>query len=241
MLSALHRGIQDENLNPLDYIYNSYFNINLKPIETNTDEYEQFRNNFGVDGIRRLFKVEKPEWTNNFQDDIGNHHYLFHSTSLVNTVNILKDGLQIAPRHAFSYNRWLGRGIYFHGSVIATNSYKQKINNRIVLICRVALGNIKIAERCPFNQKPNYVFPLESGKHSIRQLGSEQSEFEFNNAINAYLPTGTKRLNGQWGKWEPYDVFLVQNVNQVKIEYIIDLSVDDDELEINRMMMFGRF
>lgn len=223
-LYALQQGIQAANLNPLDYVYNQYFSVNLMPIATNTYEYCQFLKNFGVDRIHRLFKVEKTEWTENFRNDIGNHHYLFHSTHLANAVGILKDGLQIAPIHVFSYNRWAGKGIYFYGSIAAINAYARKLNHKIVLVCRVALGNTQIIERCPFNTDPNFVYPLGTGLHSIKQLGTEESCFHFSQANSANLPIATRFLYGPWGKWECYDEFIVQNANQVKIEYIIELS-----------------
>lgn len=225
---AFRQGIKAENMNPLDYIYNNYLRINLMPIPNRSIEYRQFLSQFGLmriaSRIKRVFNVQKTEWMENFVWDIGNHHYLFHSTHLANVVNILKDGLQIAPAHVFSYNRWAGKGIYFHGSVDAANSYASRLNHNVILVCRVALGCVHTIHRCMFIEDPDYVFPLGPGEHSLRQLGRNWSLFEFNHAYNAWLPAATQMEHwGPWSKWEQYDEFLVQSAYQVNIEFILEL------------------
>lgn len=204
LVQAIQQGIQAENVNPLDYIYNNYLNINLRPIINGSNEYRQFIWQFGFApisySIKRVFEVEKTEWTENFRNDIGNHQYLFHSTHLANVVSILKDGLQIAPPHVFSYNRWAGKGIYFHGNVAATSTYAQRLNHDAILVCRVALGNVQNIGRCLFNKNPNFVYPLAWNMHSLIQLGTGRSFYE------------------------QFDEFLVQNVHQVKIEFIVELN-----------------
>lgn len=213
LIEAVEQGIQAENLNPLDYIYHNYLNVNLWPINSGTWEYRQFISYFGLASIssrlKSVFKVKKREWTERFRCDIGNQCYLFHSTHSANAINILKNGLQIAPKHVFSYNRWAGKGIYFHDGIAATHSYAQRLNHHIILVCWVALGNMEIIEKCQFNKNPNYVHPLPCNKHSLIQLGSGQSYFE------------------------QYDEFIVQNVDQVKIEFILELQETETASHVN--------
>lgn len=204
LLDAIRRGIA-ENVNPLDYIYHNYLNINLQPILSGSMEYREFIWKFKLapisNRIRSVFKVAKSKWTESFRRDIGNQRYLLHSTHFYNAMNILRDGLQIAPDHVFSYNRWAGKGIYFHDRIDATSAFAQRLNHDIILVCRVALGDIEIIEKCPFNKDPTYVYPLPSYKHSLRQLGT-----------------------GCCSNFEQFDEFIVQNADQVKIEFIVELN-----------------
>lgn len=205
-IEAVEQGIQTKNLNPLDYIYHKYLSVNLWPINSGTWEYCQFISYFRLISIsnrlRSVFNVDKREWAERFRRDIGNQRYLFHSTHSANLVNILKNGLQIAPNHVFSYNRWAGKGIYFHDRVDAAHSYARRLNHHIILVCYVALGNMEIIENCQFNKNPNYTHPLPWNKQSLKQLGTGRSSFE------------------------QYDEFIVQNEDQVKIEFILELSGD---------------
>lgn len=196
LVRAINGCVLAGDENPLDYIYHNYLRVNLMPVEYGSCSYRQFLADFGFVYIpwciQQVFYVHKLEWANDFRNDIGNDHYLFHSTHLANSVNILRDGLQSAPAHVFSYNRWAGKGIYFHGSVDAAHAYASQFNHNVILVCRVALGCIKNIDRCMFIKDPDYEYPLQSNQDSLRQLGQGCAMFQHNRADNAFYPVGTQ-------------------------------------------------
>lgn len=206
----------------------NYLEIQLSPIERN--EHEAFLSQFGFDKddlnrIKCVLKVNKPIWDTNYRSDIANEHYLFHVTDPQNMIEILKNGLvPISPHFHFTI-RWLGHGIYFSGSVKPIMSSGEAM---CILVCRVALGEIKALEFLKYNEKIDYWYPLErGGKNALLQKGdSYKTQYTFNETLNAkVLSLRTKKNPGQEDhKWRPDDEFLVQNGNQVKIEYIIQLN-----------------
>lgn len=238
--TAIQTGRQMENRSVLEFIYHNFMNVELKPILSEDSDYGAFIRNFNIDlrfqPIKFLFSARKPYEPNAFpaENTIGNVHYLFHSTHLANLIDILREGLRVAPNHVFSYNRWYGLGIYFYGHFSAALDHADRLKHKIILVCRVALGNIEIFETSHnIFGNPNMFYPLQSNKKSLKVLGLiHRSTFAFNEAYDAYLPLQTNLAVPFADIWKVCsntsyrynDEFLVQHKSQVKIEYIIELK-----------------
>lgn len=115
-------------------------------------------------------------------------------------VLMLQDGVNnYEPRIVHNY----GRGIYFFG----TEHGVRYLNRKIVLVCRVAIGNIK-------RKAPDDIeYKLQPNENSFIVLGRYEQEFERNDiAIQDANIYDTRAKN---------DVYIVPNANQVKMEYIV--------------------
>lgn len=237
---AIQTGRQMENRNPLEFIYNNFMNVEIKPILNDHSDYGAFIDDFCIEDsqpIKFLFSVRNRNETTASTDQNNtseNVHYLFHSTQLSNLIDILRDGLRVAPNHVFSYNRWYGRGIYFYGDFNAARDHADRLKQKIVLVCRVALGNVEILEQSDAKYtNPNSLYPLQNDKNSLRAFGRlARSTFKFNENYRAFLPSKREAIVKPFemlqivSKWRygHEDEFVVQHENQVKIEYILELN-----------------
>lgn len=231
VLNHLNKGIQTEDVNPLDYFYDNLLKTELTRILPSI-EYESFISNFNIHSddvsqLRNVFRVRNHRCNQRFSNDIGNHHYLFHTARMDHLIDILKDGLQVSPEHVVSYNRWLGKGIYFFGNLKAILSYSSRVKRKIVLVCRVALGEIQESKEHFFHHLPDdYIHKLDNGKNSLRVRGQKfQSLFQRDSSRNAYLPSGVDECHHKNPSQHLlHDEYLIQHGNQVQIEYIIELN-----------------
>lgn len=235
---AIQTGRRMENRCVLDFIYHEFMNVELKPILRDQLDFGSFADDFSISNslpIKFLFSMIKPPEPADFEAEntIGNVHYLFHSTHLANLIDILREGLRVAPNHVFSYNRWYGRGIYFYGDFKAALGHANRLKQKIILVCRVALGNVGTVENSDIHNATNSACPLQSDKNTVRALGSlDRSTFEFDESYRAFLPKEPNRVATVFQQFNIcgkssygyHDEFLVQRENQVKIEYVIELN-----------------
>lgn len=239
VMGALEAGRQTENMNPLDFIYNNFMDADLRPIETEHADYTTFVNEFSIEHtemIKCLFSMKfRHEPTTSTDERLTeNVHYLFHATHSNNMIDILRDGLRIAPNHVFSYNRWYGCGIYFYGDFKAVYQHANRLRQKIILVCRVELGNIEILEDCNnIYRYPNEPYPLQDGKNSLKVCGRlTRSSFQFNDNFSAFVPLKSYSTHSVMEKlsivsessYRLDDEFVVLHENQVKIQYIIELN-----------------
>lgn len=221
VIKALEEGVKSSGINVLDHFCNEYLQIELKPISDST-EFTLCSALEGY-GFVNLFKIEKNAWNLQFESAIGKDHFLFHATRAGNMIGILKDGLLPAPTYVNSINRWLGKGIYFFGSYEAAHKYAERNFCDIILVCRVALGNSVIISECRYNEDPNFKYPLPTNKHSITQLGKKyRTVFKLNNDLQANIAIAQTFIQcDSHSNYVDFDEFVVQNKNQVKIEYLV--------------------
>lgn len=239
ILKTIETGVQRKKINPLDFLCNSFLDVELTPIPKDHSKYSTFISDFHIlDGfqnkIKHLFSVKKKEWCNTVKSDTGNPHYLFHSTQLINMIDILREGLRIAPAHVHSFNNWFGRGIYFYGDAEAVFNYAQRLEHKIILVCRVALGKPQIHDNYNmFNTNRDLVYPLQRNKQSLKVNGKlMRSAFQWNETYKAYLPLGAKCITSAIdmlnivakSSYGHDDEFLVQHENQVIIKHIIEMK-----------------
>lgn len=228
-IQSVLQAIQTQNSQPLKYFCEDFLNVELTPIRKTDYKHEVielFKFEKGNDvRFKNVFKVQKAAWNERFKSGIGNEHYLFHVTHLHSMIGILRGGLKILPTYAHSINKWLGRGVYFFGH--SEGAFNFAKGRRIILICRVALGNSKVLEKFIYNDDLNRVYKLEEGENSLKAEGSVyRSKFAFDKRYRANLPDELKQVakpESVFSNFDRYDEFLVQDENQVKIEYIIEL------------------
>lgn len=103
----------------------------------------------------RLFKVWRRDEIAQFApfESMKNRQLLFHGTTLANYLSILSQGLLVAPEDAQKAGDAFGKAIYFADMFAKSDAYSsnQRMNvhvgrtPQIMMLCEVALGNIKRA------------------------------------------------------------------------------------------------
>lgn len=230
VVQTIKQGIDAENVNPLDFFCNHFLQIQIISIPKGSPEFNKIIGGINIHSddiplLKNLFKVNKHTWNEEFRNDIDNQRFLFHTAKMDNMVDILKDGLEVAPDHVVSYNRWLGRGIYFFGNSKAVFNYANNVKRKIVLVCRVALGKQDIIEdRFHDRHTCDFTFQLNEGNNSLISPGKKyRSLFEWSTERKAFLPTSIEDTGNEASRYDSHDEFLIQSKNQCKIEYIIEL------------------
>lgn len=230
-IDALHRG-RDSTENPLDYFCREWLNISITPIENETsEEYQilrecidrtQHNDQFQIENILKIAYLNDVD----FQSDLDDQCYLYHSTYINNLIGILKDGLMVAPNHAYSCNRYFGPGIYFSdaAAMVLKKFGSNNFNCGIILVCRVALGKRQDAK---MNKLTDGKYPWEDDTNSLvyegRKFANTKDEHRvLNNAkiFNGELKKCTDVIYGL----DIYNEYIVKNENQVRIDYVIKLK-----------------
>ncbi|XP_040196486.1 protein mono-ADP-ribosyltransferase PARP4 isoform X2 [Rana temporaria] len=186
-------------------------------VDPNTEEFhrvkqEVLNNNHSNEEfqILRVFRVGRLTEASNFRSDLGNVKSLLHASSLRNIVGILSRGL-LLPKiivDEFGLDRTdignLGSGIYFSDSISTSVKYTEASKfsgERLLLVCDVALGRTKDVGKRDYsiNEPPE-------GFHSLHGVRSDLLK------------------NSQFID----DEFVVYNVNQVKIRYVVQFCTSKD-------------
>lgn len=236
-IECLEKAENKRHTNPLDYFIENWLRIELQSLKPNEKEYEILKkvveNTQHAKSVRRfcvenIFKIDNmnPETNGDFSTSItANHRYLFHFSFASNLPCILREGLEPAPQHIYSVNRFLGKGIYFWDAVANAGLNYTSLKTAYILVCRVALGNSQQIQQ-PY-LRHDQTLNWEDGIDSIYCLGqqfssSRDAEEDFN---------GAKIYCGQLGEREPedngyslYNEYVIQNKQQVSVEYIIKLK-----------------
>ena len=144
-------GGADEN--PVDFHY-SALKCGIKPLDKSDkifDLLEKYlQNTHGSTHttykmeVEEIFRLDKADEKENFKDDLGNRHLLWHGSRQSNVVGILSHGLKIAPPEAPVTGYMFGKGVYFAdmSSKSANYCFPSPANTTgFVLLCDVALGN----------------------------------------------------------------------------------------------------
>lgn len=123
----------------------STYNLIMNYI-TNSDQSVIIKNIFQVEKIGEA-EVQDSKWNN-----LKNKTLLFHGSKVFNFLGILNNGLKICPNEAPNTGQAYGKGIYFSDHFSKSYAYcdyyeyedarKNKIRNKYMLICEVALGNL---------------------------------------------------------------------------------------------------
>lgn len=232
------------NTNPLDYFIENWLRIELHVLESNDQAYTILKkvveNTQHAESSRRfyvenIFRVDSmnSETNGDFSTNITeNHRYLFHFTFGCNLPCILREGLEKAPKHIHSINRFLGEGIYFWDAIANAGLNYKSMNIVYILVCRVALGRTHQVKQ--LYRKHDETLQWESDVDSIFCLGekfssSRDDEEDFNGA-KIYCGQLDERKPEDHG-YSMYNEYVVRNKQQVNVEYIIKLKIEEYEEE----------
>jgi poly [ADP-ribose] polymerase len=145
-------------MNPIDYVLSS-MNLKIQQLKKENSNYDllmnYIKNSENPVNIKNIFQIEKigeAEFFNSKWDNLKNKTLLFHGSKVFNFLGILTNGLKICPSEAPSTGLAFGKGIYFSDHFSKSYAYcdyyeyedskKNKIRNKYMLICEVALGNM---------------------------------------------------------------------------------------------------
>ncbi|XP_066438251.1 protein mono-ADP-ribosyltransferase PARP4 isoform X3 [Eleutherodactylus coqui] len=170
--------------------------------------------------ILRVFRVGRLSEATNFMSDLGNVKPLLHASAPCNFVGILSRGLML-PKiivEEFGGERTdignLGSGIYFSDSISTSVKYSQPSDvtgSRILVVCDVALG------KCTDVYHRNYT--LTEPPHDFNSVHGVQCK----DGVNSDFID---------------DEYVVYNVNQVQMRYIVEFSTDGDTVDLQVESLF---
>nr|XP_046259946.1 protein mono-ADP-ribosyltransferase PARP4 [Scatophagus argus] len=163
--------------------------------------------------IQQVLRVCRGVELQTFKSQLGNIKLLLHSSRPSNFVGLLSRGL-LLPRVGVEHHGIertdagnLGSGIYFSDSVNTSLKYSRPSvadGSRLLLVCDVALGQCRdVHERdMTLTQAPEGHHSV----HGVRRTPKTPSEFED-------------------------DEYVVYSPDQVKLKYVIQFSVEGDQLK----------
>uniref|UniRef100_A0A8C2FYM8 Poly [ADP-ribose] polymerase n=1 Tax=Cyprinus carpio TaxID=7962 RepID=A0A8C2FYM8_CYPCA len=163
--------------------------------------------------IQQILRVSRGVELQLFREDLGNIKPLLHSTSPSSFVGILSRGL-LLPRVGVEQHGIertdignLGGGIYFSDSVKTSVKYSKPSvtdGSRLLLVCEVALGRCK-----DLLKKDTTLTCAPDGYHSVH---------------------GVQRSPNRLSEFED-DEFVVYNTEQIRLKYVVQYSLEGDELK----------
>jgi hypothetical protein len=207
------------------YIYNIYGDIGhgygVNPID------------HGVNPIA-LRKVLNPPnrikyYSYTKRHNIRNKTLLWHGTPITNLDSLLKNGFVLDSEKlgvAVTQRRF-GKGIYFTNCVIKSAEYtRSELHNGIgaLLLCEVALGNQLITTEIEKEFNPKILKQGRRKKHSVWARGQKTPNSKEKLRIGGTSVTIGKLKNSHIASKSIYDEFIVYNVKQVKIRYVVLFS-----------------
>uniref|UniRef100_A0A8C2ELY4 Poly [ADP-ribose] polymerase n=1 Tax=Cyprinus carpio TaxID=7962 RepID=A0A8C2ELY4_CYPCA len=163
--------------------------------------------------IQQILRVSRGVELQLFMEDLGNIKPLLHSSSPSSFVGILSRGL-LLPRVGVEQHGIertdignLGGGIYFSDSLKTSVKYSKPSvtdGSRLLLVCEVALGRCK-----DLLKKDTTLTRAPDGYHSVH---------------------GVQRTPNRLSEFED-DEFVVYNTEQIRLKYVVQYSLEGDELK----------
>uniref|UniRef100_A0A8C1E561 Poly [ADP-ribose] polymerase n=1 Tax=Cyprinus carpio carpio TaxID=630221 RepID=A0A8C1E561_CYPCA len=170
--------------------------------------------------IQQILRVSRGVELQLFMEDLGNIKPLLHSSSPSSFVGILSRGL-LLPRVGVEQHGIertdignLGGGIYFSDSLKTSVKYSKPSvtdGSRLLLVCEVALGRCK-----DLLKKDTTLTRAPDGYHSVH---------------------GVQRTPNRLSEFED-DEFVVYNTEQIRLKYVVQYSLEGDELKDSLVVLF---
>jgi poly [ADP-ribose] polymerase len=172
-----------------------------------------------------IFDVDKEGEEQRFTKEIDNHMLLWHGSRLTNWVGILSQGLRIAPPEAPVSGYMFGKGVYFADMVSKSANYcfTSRTNNiGILLLCKVALGNINEKFYADYNANN-----LPPNKHSTKGCGrTAPSITSYIDHQGTKVPIGKGETDSNFNGSLLYNEYIVYDVKQVQMKYLFKIRFD---------------
>ncbi|KAH0534861.1 hypothetical protein KQX54_009404 [Cotesia glomerata] len=163
--------------------------------------------------LKNVFEIERPCDNHRYTKDLGNKKLLWHGTNMANIPPILYEGFRTSKANS---RGMFGAGIYFANAVSKSVGYCRTSKEAVLLLCEVALGEIK---QCTSACQPlgeNGLLP--DGKNSIHGSGQISPNVDDSVVIDGdvLVPYGKlKNSNIRCGLL--HDEFIVYNPAQIKM------------------------
>ncbi|XP_057321748.1 poly [ADP-ribose] polymerase 1-like isoform X4 [Microplitis mediator] len=227
----------ENNINPLDIFYQK-LNVEIKVLNRDHEHFQiiqqyventhSSKHDTYIIDLLDIFFVEKHgsfhEKYEERSNNLGNKKWLWHGTSLTNISGILLNGLKIMPPEAHITGATFGQGIYFTDTVskAANFSGTKKVENPIgiLLLCEVALGNIK---EC---NKNDSITRNPDGYDSIMGKGNIYPNIEESHTTPEGIIVPYGKLSKEHRDFNNFNhnEYIVYDPNQVKIQYLVNVE-----------------
>lgn len=214
--------------NPLDACYLKMKTI-ITPIDRNSPEFSHFyhltrdshgptHKTFALEVIEG-FRINRVEDEARFKGNLPNHKLLWHGSRLTNFVNILTNGLKVAPPDAIHTGYMFGKGIYFADTVSKSANYCFADFNHdgLLLLCEVALGTTRTLHRAEnITNIPN------DTEQSVMGLGMYHSTLA---RVVDGMPIAAGNIQKRIERaCLLYNEYVVYDPSQVKIKYLFKIK-----------------
>lgn len=225
--------VNGQNVNAIDFSYHQ-LNAKIEPLDCESEEFKllvkyvknshaKMHDKYELK-VRNIFKVARNGEEKRYEPfaQLSNRQLLFYGTRLTNVVNILLNGLRIAPPEAPLNGHMFGKGVYFADMVSKSANYcnRDENNSGLVLLCQVALGKTKAC----YEKNPK--IKLEEEFNSAKGIGKtypnpdETHIREDGVKIPLGKPISERNIVSQLEHHE----YIVYNESQIKIEYLLELE-----------------
>ncbi|CAI9105413.1 OLC1v1004328C3 [Oldenlandia corymbosa var. corymbosa] len=236
--------LEDVNSMEEDSLYYQYQRLHceLNPIEVGSDEYimiEKYmknthaktHSNYSVD-IVQVFRASREGEAERFNkfSTTGNRMLLWHGSRLTNWAGILSQGLRIAPPEAPVTGYMFGKGVYFADMFSKSANYcytSHSATAGVLLLCEVALGDMVELVNADYNADK-----LPQGKLSTKGVGQTAPDLSEAQVLddNVIVPLGRPKEQRSTRASLLYNEYIVYNVEQIKMRYILHMLVLPFEL-----------
>ena len=207
------------SISPTEEIY-SILNKYLTAKVNKGDDYYGYRNRIS---LLKAYELNRHGEKEKFKNDLGNKKLLWHGSRITNFVGILSQGLRIAPPEAPSSGYLYGKGVYFADMAQKSSGYCYPVNNiALILLGEVALGKEDIRHDCDFNLPHT----MKEGTDSVHALGRLEPEEGVFIDDNVFVPNGNAKINEQNYNCNNYAEYIVYNVDQIKLRYLLKIKYD---------------
>jgi len=171
------------------------------------------------------FKIERHGEAERYNPNgYGNKMLLWHGSRFSNFVGILSQGLRIAPAEAPKTGYNFDKGVYLASMAEKSSAYCcANISNNVglLLLCEAALGNTKVYSSF-YEDAAN----LPKGCHSTHGMGTRTPDPSKSVKLDGDItvPSGPVINNPDSRAGIGHDEYVVYNVNQVKIRYLLKVK-----------------
>lgn len=222
------------SIHPLDHVYQEA-GTTIQPLDRSTRTWEMIRKYvFQTQGATHYCNVELVdiyEISRHPENDwkaparaAHNRTLLWHGTRLGNYLSIMKQGLLLDPSKtgAFITGKLYGFGIYAANSFSKSYNYTgcyQRGEEACLFLAEVALGNTKV------ETQPNYYITEQTlantNHHSTWGRGMNTPDSHEVLDDGTIVPNGKLVSSNFPGAYLIYDEFVVYNIDQIKLRYIV--------------------
>ena len=155
--------------------------------------------------------------------DFGNKKLLWHGSRMTNFVGILSQGLRIAPPEAPSSGYLYGKGVYFADMSQKSSCYCYPVNKQaLILLGEVSLGEEDKRTDVDFNLPST----LDKKANSVHALGRLEPSGGDNINGDVFVPYGEAKVNEKNSLCNDHAEYIVYNVDQIKLRYLLKINCD---------------